>query len=73
MGSSLVELVRSQYIFQSQKIHVGAERHLAHAVRVEVELVLYDLREMLEKGWPLKNILENKFVYVIILYGNGSQ
>jgi hypothetical protein len=43
-------------IFQAQEIDVGPQCHLPHAVRVEVELVLDNLAEVLqqERGtlWP---------------------
>lgn len=42
-----VEGVRAQHVLQPQQPHVRAQRHLAHAVRVEVELVLHYLREVL--------------------------
>ena len=49
-GSVPVELIATEHILQSQEFHVGAEGHLPHAVRVEVELVLYDLGEVLRES-----------------------
>ena len=47
IGRARVEPVRAQHVLQAQQVHVGAQRHLAHAVRVEVELVLDYLGEVL--------------------------
>ena len=47
MGTLLVKLMTSQFVLQSQQINVGAKCHLAHAIRVEIKLVLNNLREML--------------------------
>ena len=37
----------SQDVLQLQQVYVGAQRHLPHAVGVEVELVICDLHKML--------------------------
>jgi hypothetical protein len=44
-----VEPVRSEHVFEAKEVDVRAESHLAHAIRVEVELVLDDLSEVLNK------------------------
>ena len=52
----LVEPMRPQNVLQPQEVNVRTEGHLTHAVRVEVELILDDLTEMLktEKSSKLK-------------------
>ena len=47
MGGLLVKLVTSQFVLQSQQVNIGTKSHLAHTVRVEIKLVLDNLREML--------------------------
>ena len=49
MSRPLIEPVRPQNVLQPQEVDVRTEGHLTHAVRVEVELVLDDLTEMLKK------------------------
>ena len=43
----VVERVLPQHVLQLQQVHVGAQRHLPHAVGVEVKLVICDLHKML--------------------------
>lgn len=43
-----IERVHTQHILQLQKVHVGAQRHLPHAVRMEVKLVVSYLYKMLQ-------------------------
>ncbi len=50
MSSPLIELLTPQGVFQSKEVHVRAEGHFAHTIRVEVELVFNDLGEVL-KGY----------------------
>ncbi len=45
-----VEGVAVQLVHHAQHGHVGAQRALAYAVAVEVELVLVDVREVLRGG-----------------------
>jgi len=47
LGSIEVERMLSQHVFQPQKINVSTQRHLAHAVRVEVKLILDNFGKML--------------------------
>jgi len=53
VGSFLVEPVRPQNVLQPKQVHVWAESHLSHAVRVEVELILNDLAEVLKCKWKI--------------------
>ena len=39
--------MRTEAILQPEQVYVGAQRHLPHAVRVEVELIFDDFREVL--------------------------
>ena len=48
-GGPLEELVRPEHVLQSEEVDIGAESHLAHAVGVEVKLILDDLSKVLEK------------------------
>ena len=45
-GGLPVELVAPEDVLESEELHVGPQGHLAHAVGVEIELVLNDLREV---------------------------
>ncbi len=47
-GGVEVERMFAQHVLEAQQVHVGAQRHFAHAIRVEVKLVLDDLREVLQ-------------------------
>jgi len=47
LGSIEVERMLSQHVFQPQKINVRTQCHLAHAVRVEVKLILDNFGKML--------------------------
>lgn len=47
-GGFEVKRVATQHVLQPEQPHVRSEGHLAHAVRVEVELVFDDLRKMLK-------------------------
>lgn len=51
-GSSgfVVEWMLPQDVLQLQQVHVGAQRHLPHAVRVKVKLVVCDLHKVLMVG-----------------------
>ena len=53
VGSLLVEPVRPQNVLQPEQVHVWAESHLSHAVRVEVELILNDLAKVLKCKWKM--------------------
>ena len=46
-SSFIVEGMLSQDVLQLQQVHVGTQRHLPHAVGVEVKLVICDLHKML--------------------------
>lgn len=46
-SSFIVEGMLSQDVLQLQQVYVGAQRHLPHAVGVEVKLVICDLNKML--------------------------
>lgn len=48
-SSFVVERMLPQDILQLQQVHVGAQRHLPHAVSVEVKLVVCDLHKVLSK------------------------
>lgn len=49
-SSFVVEWMLPQDVLQLQQVHVGAQRHLPHAVGVEVKLVVCDLHKMLMGG-----------------------
>ena len=46
-GRREVERVRAQHVLEPQQSDVRAQRHLTHAVRVEIKLVLDDLHKVL--------------------------
>ena len=48
-GSFEVEGVHAQHVLQLEQLYVGAQGHLAHAVRVEVKLVVCDLHKVLHQ------------------------
>ena len=48
-GSLVVEGMHPENVLQLQQVHVGAQRHLPHAVGVEIKLVICDLHKMLKK------------------------
>lgn len=48
--SLVVEGMHPEHILQLQEVHVGAQRHLPHAVGVKIKLVICDLHKMLMKG-----------------------
>ena len=47
-GGLEVEGMFAQNVLQTQQVHVRSQRHLAHTVRVEVELVFDYLSKMLQ-------------------------
>lgn len=49
-GSLEVEGVVPESVLEAEEADVGAEGHLPDAVGVEVELVLLDVREVLQSG-----------------------
>lgn len=56
-GCLKIERMASQYVLQSQQSHVGPQRHFPHTIRVEIELVFDNFREVLLK--TQLDILEN--------------
>ena len=50
--STEVELMLSQYVLQPQQINVCSQSHLAHAVCVEVKLILNYFSKMLHSQTP---------------------
>lgn len=48
-GGFVVEGVHAEDVLQLQEVHVGAQRHLPHAVGVEIKLVVRDLHKMLTR------------------------
>lgn len=46
-GGLVVERVHAENVLQLQQVHVRAQRHLPHAVGVEIKLVVRDLHKML--------------------------
>ena len=49
-SGAVVKAMPSKHIFESEQTNVRAQRHLAHTVRVEVELVLDDARKVLQSA-----------------------
>lgn len=49
-SSFVVEWMLPQDVLQLQQVHVGAQRHLPHAVGVEVKLVVCNLHKVLTEG-----------------------
>ena len=43
----VIKWMLPQYILQFKQVHIGAQRHLPHAVGVKVELVICDLNKVL--------------------------
>lgn len=58
-GCLVVKRMHSEHILQLQQVHVGAKRHLSHAVGVEIKLVVCDLHKMLvrrREGREIKSL-----------------